>query len=60
MKVTLVPEHTVPEGLAPMLTLTGKLVFTVSVIVFDVAGLPIEQLTFEVSTQVIASPLVGA
>ena len=41
--MTLVPEHTAPEGLAPMLTLTALFAFTVSVIVFDVAGLPVGQ-----------------
>jgi hypothetical protein len=54
VKVTLVPEQT---GLADAAieTLTGKFGFTVIVTVFDVAGLPVGQVTLEVSTQVIRS-----
>ena len=44
----LLQEDTAPEGLAAMLTLTGKLVFTVSVIVLDMARLPVGHLAFEV------------
>lgn len=54
MNVTDVPEHT---GLidAAMLTLTGRIGFTVIVTVLDVAGFPDMQPAFEVRTQVMAS-----
>lgn len=55
VNVTLVPEQIDPEGLAEMETLTGRLGFTLIVIVFDVAGLPVAQVAFDVSTQVTAS-----
>ena len=42
-----------------MLTLTGKLAFTVIVIALLVAGLPVVHVKLEVSTQVITSPLTG-
>jgi hypothetical protein len=54
VKVTTVPEHTVVAE-AETLTLTGKFGFTVIVIVFDVAGLPVAQVAFEVRTQVTIS-----
>ena len=52
--MTEVPAQT---GLAdaPMVTLTGRFGLTVMFIVFEVAGLPVAQVAFEVSTQVIAS-----
>ena len=58
-KVTEVPAQT---GLAEAAidTLTGSSGFTVMVTVFDVAGLPVGQVAFEVSTQVTTSLLVGA
>ena len=40
-------------------TLTAFSAFTVIVIIFDVAGLPVGQVSFDVSTQVIASLLTG-
>ena len=40
--------------------LTGSSGFTVMVTVFDVAGLPVGQVAFEISTQVTTSLLVGA
>ena len=57
VKVTLVPEHIVVPGLAAMLTLTGRFGFTVIVRVFDVAGDPVAQVAFDVTTQVMASLL---
>ena len=57
MKVTLVPAQML---LVPaMLTLTGRLGFTVMVILLDVAGLPDTQVAFEVITQVMIFPLVN-
>ena len=58
MKVTEVPAQT---GLAEaeIDTLTGSIGFTVMVTVFEVAGLPVGQLAFEVKTQVIASLFAG-
>ena len=43
-----------------MTTLTGNTVFTVIVTPFEVAGLPLEQVAFEVRTQVTTSPLTNA
>ena len=57
VKVTLVPEQTVEDGLAEMVTLTGKLGFTVMVIPADVAGFPVTHVALEVSTTVITSPV---
>ena len=59
VNVTEVPVQT---GLADAVTetLTGSSGFTVMVTVFDVAGLPVGQVAFEVSTQVTTSLLVGA
>jgi hypothetical protein len=58
VKVTEVPAQT---GLAEAATdtLTGKFGFTVMVTVFEVAGLPVGQVAFEVREQVIWSPLAG-
>lgn len=55
VNVTIVPGHTEVPGFAVMLTLTGKIGFTVIVITFDVAGLPEAHVAFDVSTQVIKS-----
>ena len=58
VKVTEVPEQTgLTEGATD--TLTGSSGFTVMVSVFEVAGLPVGQVAFEVSTQVIRSLLEG-
>ena len=56
--VTDDPRH---EGFADavMLTLTGTLVFTVIVMLFDNAGLPVAQDAFEVSLHVTKSPFMG-
>jgi hypothetical protein len=58
VKVTDVPEHIVVPGTAAMATLTGRFAFTVIVSVFEVAGEPVAQVAFDVSTQVIRLPLV--
>ena len=55
VKFTLVPQQIV-VAVAEILMLTGKFGFTVIVIVFDVAGLPVAQVAFEVSTQVTVFP----
>ena len=54
VNVTLVPEQIVVAD-AEILTLTGKFGFTVMVTEFDVVGLPVAQVAFEVSTQVTTS-----
>ena len=58
VNVTKVPWQT---GLAEaaMDTETGKFVLTVMVIALDVAGLPVAQVAFEDSTQVIISLFAG-
>ena len=58
-KFTLLPIHT---GLAEaaMVILTGWVAITVMPMAFEVAGLPVTQLSEEVNTQVILSPLAGA
>ena len=50
MNVTLVPEQIVPEGSAAMLTKAAVGVVTVSVIVFEDAGLPLTQVNEDVIT----------
>lgn len=58
MNVTLVPEQI---GFDPAIeTLTGRIGFTVMVILFEVAGLPVGQVALEVSTQVMTSPFASA
>ena len=59
VKVTVVPAQT---GFAEAATdmLTGSSGFTVMVMVFEVAGLPVGQVALEVKTQVIASLFTGA
>lgn len=59
VNVTDVPEQT---GLldAAILTLTGRIGFTVMVTVLEVAGLPEIHPAFEVSTQVMASFVLKA
>lgn len=59
VKVTGVPAHMAPTGLAEMPTLAGRLGLTVMVTAFDVAGLPITQLALEVKTQVTRSLLAN-
>ena len=56
MKVTLAPAQIAPEGLAPMETLTEFDGFTVMLMAFDVAGLPVGQEMFDVNIQVTISP----
>ena len=57
VNVTLVPKQIVPAGLVTMETLTGKFGFTVMLMLFDVAGLPVAQVALDVNTQVTTSPL---
>jgi hypothetical protein len=59
VKVTDVP---VQIGLADgaIVTLTGRFVLTVIVIVLDVAGLPVAQVAFEVRTHVTRFPFARA
>ena len=59
VKVTLVPAQIVVDGLAAMLTLTGRFGFTVIVIVFEVAGEPVTQVAFDVITQVTVLPFAS-
>ena len=59
LNVTDVPAQISPEGLAAMLTLTGRFGLTVIVIAFDVAGLPVGQMAFELRIHVMMSPLTG-
>lgn len=59
VKVTLVPAQIVVAD-AEILTLAGKLGFTVMVTVFEVAGLPVAQVAFEVRTHVMVLPFVRA
>ena len=56
MKVTLVPAQIV-VALAATLTLTAALAFTVIVMAFDVAGLPVAHPSLDVRTQVTDWPL---
>ena len=60
VKVTLVPAQMAPDGFADIATLTGNSGLTVMVIEFEVAGLPVGQIAFEVKTQVMTSPLESA
>ena len=41
-----------PAGFAEMLTETGNVELTVSVMIFEVAGDPLAQVAFDVNTQV--------
>jgi hypothetical protein len=50
VKVTDVPAHIAPVGAAEMFTLAGSNGFTVMVIVFDVAGLPVAHVAVDVMT----------
>jgi len=58
VKVTETPEQT---GLtdAEIVTLTGKTGLTVIVTVFDVAGLPVVHVAFEVNTQETVFPFAN-
>ena len=60
VNVTEVPVQIVVPGLAAMLTLTGRFGLTVIVRAFDVAGLPVAQVAFEVSWHVTMSPAANA
>jgi len=58
VKVTDVPEQT-GFAEAEIETLTGRLELTVMVMEFEVAGLPVAHVAFEVRTQVTTSPSAG-
>ena len=58
VKVTDVPAH-IGLAEAEIDTLTGSSGLTVIVTVFEVAGLPVAQVAFEIRTQVTASLLAG-
>ena len=60
VKVTFVPEQMAPAGLAAIETLAVTFGFTVMVIAFDVAGLPVAQVALLVITQVIMSEFTKA
>jgi hypothetical protein len=60
VKVTLVPEQIATAGTAAILTLTGRFGLTDIVTVFEVAGLPVAHVTFDVKTHVTMSPLARA
>jgi hypothetical protein len=55
VKVTLVPAQIAPDGLADILTLAGRLGFTVIIILFEDAGDPVTQPRFEVITHLTLS-----
>ena len=58
VKVTEVPAQTgLAEGVA--VTLTASSGFTFMVTVFEVAGLPLEQVALDESTQITTSLLIG-
>ena len=57
--MTLVPAQIIDEGLAAIVTLTGKFGFTVIVIPADVAGFPVGQVALDVSITVIISPFTS-
>ena len=59
VKVTLVPEHMAPAGTAAMLTLAVTFGFTVIVIIFEVAGLPLTHEAVDVITQLIVFPFAN-
>ena len=54
VNVTLVPEQIVVAD-ADILKLTGKFGFTIMVTEFDVAGLPVAHVAFDVRIQVMTS-----
>ena len=55
----LVPAQTVLPVLALIVIPTGKLELTVMTRVFEVAGLPVAQVAFEVNVQITTSPFEG-
>lgn len=59
MNVTFIPVQMVVDE-AEILTLAARIGFTVIVIGFDVAGLPVGQVALEVNTQLITSPVANA
>ena len=59
VKVTFVPVQIVVAD-AATLTLTGKFGLTFIITVFDVAGLPVAQVAFDVNITKITSPFASA
>ena len=59
VKVTEVPAHIAPDGVARIVTLAGRKGLTVIVTVLDVAGLPVTQVAVDVIWTVIWSPLAS-
>jgi hypothetical protein len=57
-KVTEVPAQTMVAE-AEIETLTGRFGLTLIVTVFEIAGLPVAQVAFEVNWQVMASEFIG-
>ena len=57
VKVTLVPLHIAPLGLATITTLAGTGALTISAILLDVAGEPVTHGSLDVMTHAITSPL---
>ena len=53
------PSHIVLPGLAEILTETGRFGFTVIVTLFDVAGLPVAQVSLDVNCTEIRSPFTS-
>jgi hypothetical protein len=49
-----------PGGLAEIVTLTGKSELTAMITAFEVAGLPVGQVAFDVKTQAMTSPFTRA
>ena len=61
VNVTFVPAQMAPAGDATIVTLAGKFGFTIIVIVFDVAGLPVKHgVAFDVMITLIASVFTNA
>jgi hypothetical protein len=60
VKVTWVPSQIGPDGFADMETETGRMGFTTMMMVLEVAGLPVWQVSEVVTIQVIWSPCLSA
>ena len=59
VNITFVPAQIVFPGLAVILTLAGRFGLTVIAMAFDVAGLPVAHVAFDVITQVTLFPLAS-
>jgi hypothetical protein len=60
VKVTWVPSQIAPDGFAVMETETGRMGFTTMMMVLEVAGLPVWQVSEVVTIHVIWSPCLSA